>query len=509
MPATAKHVSGRCIKAASNLDRAKDWFDDCLRNHNHDRDEAATRPSRLIAIGTADGSESIKLVDGSNTDKTYLAVSYRWGAETLLTTTGTFELFHTSIPWNQLPRTFQDAINIARELGIVHVWIDSLCIIQDSLVDWETESARMADIYKGALLTIMAASAADSQEGFFRDRATTMGMVALPYADASGATELSVFVSKALPSFKSFMSSAALFRRGWVFQERLMSKRKLIFGKYETYWECDGIVQSESKIQSRDEFELWYLKENATFGVFSDPLHKTDGVHGRTSPAYLWQNVVEQYSRCALTYEADRLPALSGLARTFARRFGGSYAAGLWQNQMPYTLLWFNSSWNTKETYEGEYRAPSWSWASTTGEVVIRGCHRGKQELDVVNIDIKLAGGDPYGRVCPGSNVCVRGRLRSGTLVKIEGSKFEAWFDFEHGRLLDRIRLDRRDEDPFFEVVCLEVSSGCGERTRQAGCLLLRKTGEDKHFRRVGMTFLRRDEDCLFHGLQKEVITLV
>ncbi|CAN9384472.1 unnamed protein product [Alternaria alternata] len=136
------------IKAASNLDRAKEWLNSCLRNHDHGLDRAATRPSRLVAVGTADGSEPIKIVDGSVADEEYLAVSYRWGAETLLTTINTLERFYDSIPWNQLPQTFQDAISIARDLGIAYIWIDSLCIIQDNLADWETESAKMADIYK-------------------------------------------------------------------------------------------------------------------------------------------------------------------------------------------------------------------------------------------------------------------------------------------------------------------------------------------------------------------------
>jgi hypothetical protein len=426
VPAIAKHVAGRCIKAASNLDRAKDWLYDCLRNHHHDLDEAAIRPSRLLAIGNADGSESIKIVDGSGADKGYLAVSYRWGPETLLTATVTFELFHTSIPWKQLPRTFKDAINIARELGIDHVWIHSLCIIQDNLADWETESAKMADIYRGALLTIMAASTANSQQGFFQDRAITKEMVALPYADASGATELSVFVSKALPSFQNFVHTAALFRRGWIFQERLMSRRKLIFGKYETYWECGGIVQSESGIENRD---ISYLSQNAYFRLFSHPLPKMDGMLGPAVQTFLWKNVVQEYSLCVLTYGADRLPALSGLARTFAQQSGCSYAAGLWEDHMPQSLSWhILPHEGLKVTDKERYCAPSWSWASTMGKVYYDfDFTSGKHELDVVNINIKLAGQNPYGRVCPGSSMCVRGRLRSGTLVKSAEGASKVW----------------------------------------------------------------------------------
>jgi hypothetical protein len=71
-PAIAKHVSGRCIKPASNLDRAKDWLNDCIHNHNHNQVRTAICPSRLVAVGTADGAEPIKIVDDSGADKKYL-----------------------------------------------------------------------------------------------------------------------------------------------------------------------------------------------------------------------------------------------------------------------------------------------------------------------------------------------------------------------------------------------------------------------------------------------------
>ncbi|CAI9631242.1 unnamed protein product [Alternaria burnsii] len=505
-PAIAKHISGRCITPASNLERAKDWLNDCIRNHNHDQVRTATRPSRLVAVGTADGSASIKIVDGSDPDKGYLAVSYRWGGETLLTTSETFELFHISIPWKQLPQTFQDAIHIARGLGIRYMWIDSLCIIQDNLADWETESAKMADIYKGAFLTIMAASASDSQGGFFRDRATVKEIAALPYTNANGASEFSVFVHETLPSFHSSTFASRLFQRGWVFQERLMSKRKLIFGEDQKYWECNGIVQSESNIQSPND---WYLRLYANFRVFCDPLHKTDGIDGQVSPAILWRNVVGQFSACVLTYEADRLPALSGIARTFSQRFDSSYAAGLWQDQMPKGLEWCVHFQASKETHQGVYCAPSWSWASTIGAVTfVDGINF---ELEIISINIKLAGQDPYGRVCPGSSMCARGRLCSGTVVRGKPHDPAVCLETEHGRFRSSLFLDRDDQDLPLEVVCLEVSSGeLGKRN--AGCLLLCKTGEDKYFRRVGIAFLKhvpRDEDYLFHGIEKQVVILV
>jgi hypothetical protein len=72
-----------------------------------------------------------------------------------------------SIPIEKLTRTFTDAISITRELGIDYLWIDSLCIIQDSNHDWEAESALMSSVYSGSKINIAAAAARDGSDGCF------------------------------------------------------------------------------------------------------------------------------------------------------------------------------------------------------------------------------------------------------------------------------------------------------------------------------------------------------
>jgi hypothetical protein len=53
----------------------------------------------------------------------------------MVTTTTNLEERKHSIPFDSMPLTFKDAIQITRELGIDHLWIDSLCIPQDSPED--------------------------------------------------------------------------------------------------------------------------------------------------------------------------------------------------------------------------------------------------------------------------------------------------------------------------------------------------------------------------------------
>lgn len=39
----------------------------------------------------------------------------------------------TGISWEDLPPIFKDAVTVSQNLGIEMVWIDALCIVQDSV----------------------------------------------------------------------------------------------------------------------------------------------------------------------------------------------------------------------------------------------------------------------------------------------------------------------------------------------------------------------------------------
>ena len=63
----------------------------------------------------------------------YVALSYCWGGDQAVKTTkATLEKHKTGIPIYSLPATIRDAITVTRRVGIGFLWVDSLCIIQDS-----------------------------------------------------------------------------------------------------------------------------------------------------------------------------------------------------------------------------------------------------------------------------------------------------------------------------------------------------------------------------------------
>lgn len=82
-----------------------------------------------------------------------------------MTTTATLAAREHGIQLSSLPLTFQDAIKITRSLGLQYIWIDSLCILQDSKADWVEESAKMGTYYSSSWLTI--AAGVESCQGLF------------------------------------------------------------------------------------------------------------------------------------------------------------------------------------------------------------------------------------------------------------------------------------------------------------------------------------------------------
>jgi len=154
------------------------WIQSCNLNHPHCRiSNLPLLPTRVLDVGCSNSYDNIKLVLNQGQSAQYVALSYCWGGEEgmVRTTTSSITAWTQAIPWDRLPKTFQDAITITRELEIRYLWIDALCIVQDDIQDWETESANMANIYSNSYLTIAATAAPDSFTGLFLDRWTSAG----------------------------------------------------------------------------------------------------------------------------------------------------------------------------------------------------------------------------------------------------------------------------------------------------------------------------------------------
>ncbi|KAL9073787.1 MAG: hypothetical protein Q9157_004612 [Trypethelium eluteriae] len=371
----------------------ENWLHECIRTHEHCKSASSQYlPNRLLAINGA----SFQLVssDSIPSSERYITLSHHWGEvstaqDTILLQT-TYDHLRTDHAISSLPKTFRDAMAISSKLGIKYLWIDKLCIYQDSLEDWRREVGMMQDIYKNAFLNISALGARDEGEGCFFDRdprdiAPTI--VKLRQTSSSEPKDFRFALEKGWAWRLSF-DNEPIVRRGWVVQERLLSPRVLHFGRKQIFWECreknaceihpDTVycykdsnkdrVNTERRPETPRRPHLWkQLLDAPDRRVITDYTS-----NGEYEQLFLdWNAIIHTYAKCNLTIPSDKLVALSGLANDMKRTLSSlrpdhmhRYLAGLWEEKLVDQLVW-NVLGPAKRVKE--YRAPSWSWASVDG----------------------------------------------------------------------------------------------------------------------------------------------
>jgi hypothetical protein len=321
----------------------------------------------------------------------------------LTLTTKNIAALQREIALADLPATFQDAITFARYIGIDYLWIDSLCIIQDSNNDWQKESNFMESVYSNGFCNIAATGAADGSGGCFFDRSSEACRI--PTIDIHGHGNLSHLATGRLlkhserrvfinPSSYSChdqnlwvreITQPALYRRASVIQERFLAKRVLYFSPRQIFFEynqlqvceaCPGHMQS---IYFGDGIRETLA---AVKGQHSDPIR---------SALNALSALISNYFACALTYEKYWLIALAGSARYFQPFIGCRYLAGLWETEFFWQLLWENAANSTSST---TYQSPSWSWASRPGRVKIPSNDGlGEVVVNLLDIGVNTIGG--------------------------------------------------------------------------------------------------------------------
>jgi hypothetical protein len=151
------------------------WLKTCLREHHACGPDAESRvlPRRLVQIGPPGTSLDPRLVETDQLPLTtrYITLSHCWGTETFFCLKReNVNQLKEHIPFHQLSKVFQDAIVVLRRLGLLYIWIDSLCIVQDQLEDWRIESSKMGEVYRNSLCNIAATGFGDGGSGLFVER---------------------------------------------------------------------------------------------------------------------------------------------------------------------------------------------------------------------------------------------------------------------------------------------------------------------------------------------------
>ncbi|KAF2688451.1 HET-domain-containing protein [Lentithecium fluviatile CBS 122367] len=400
------------------LEKAMQWLRLCVSEHTTCGSEAPKPlPTRILDINAS----PIRLVLGAGRTKRYACLSHCWGEKPVLETTlESISKLQHSVPWDDLPATFKDAVTFARGLGLNYLWIDSLCIIQNDTSDpsdWPKESAQMASIYENAYVTIAAATSANSTVSCFEGKPPSVHNLYKPHKLQSiqklGAGSCSVSARWSFPHAVDGIERVffPLLSRAWVFQERILSPRVIYLGVYELQWECRwsnncecGAVSDNGAAGTNSRnLKATFAEGTGALNRKNMPLdsvkHKTDcgycrsgrshftrldaqaqrinrlytesyvvGSEGFVLPPYpehvAWRELLNRYTSLKLTYTNDIFPALSGLAHAWHNQHGSRYLAGLWERHFIHDLLWYKF---VPHHRPDDWRAPTWSWASLQG----------------------------------------------------------------------------------------------------------------------------------------------
>jgi len=364
------HGSQLALSTASDATflLAKYWVQKCLKHHKECcKAQLLTTqwPTRILEVGPKEG---IRLVVTSDLIQKpeYLTLSHCWGGASISKlVSGNISLFQENIQLDSLPKTFRDAILITRRLGYDYLWIDSLCIIQDSTEDWSRESSIMGMIYQRSVCTIAALAAQNSHQGCFTKRNPLYYRHCRVLGDSAKGVYVLGTTTPKMWVTGGYGSPCKLNQRGWVVQERLLSPRTLHFGPKSIGWECIECEATETEPDEEASLSMLAdsLRPKTTFAFLGQSISKNTPVNSGEFVAFrnAWWTIVSTYTGCDLTFGHDKLVAIAGIIRVIESRTGLTSIAGHWKEFLLQDMLW-KAVVSAKRAQD--YRAPSWSWAS-------------------------------------------------------------------------------------------------------------------------------------------------
>lgn len=318
----------------------------------------------------------------------YAALSYVWGGfETVklvernreeLSSRGRLNLAQAG-----LANTIRSAIEVTKELGFRYLWVDSLCIVQDSN-DKARQIDQMDRIYGNATVTIVVAHGANANagiEGVSRNSKRQNEQLA-----AEVKPQINVLIPLThTPQLHPWDT------RAWTLQEKLLSKRLLIFSGGYVYFHCRRGVAHED-MTAKDagsgppQIGWLSLPEDEVTSATSTISKSPDGSsHILRSPVFeQYCSLIQQYTHRQMSFSNDALNAIGGLMKILERsrqsnplsNSRGSTLYGLPEEFLDLAILWKPSEGenvrlrrrmlNNREhvSLDDKDQLPSWSWAA-------------------------------------------------------------------------------------------------------------------------------------------------
>lgn len=434
VPARPIHTN---VDTRAATDQIRTWLYDCTSHPNCSVPAQQSLPTRLLQV-----SPEPRLVTTAGQLGQYLALSYRWGPPNdtdYLLTTANIASRLKGMDIESMPRSIRDAVHVTRTAGHQYLWIDALCIMQDSSEDKANELILMDQIYGKALMTIVASCAVAVQDGFLAPRQDFRMVYRLPF----WCTEHdmgSIYVESSDQNHIQD-SDEPISKRAWALQEKILSPRLLVYATHTLQWRCRTIDRNLGDYIHNPVFHVTGLITPSSNVFSNDGADRTsqagpsftkepaDGclVDGNvvTSEIKNWTDIVTDYSSRECSDPDDKLTALAGIVAAFPRRPDSVYLAGFWSSFLVQQLLWWRASTHVN-TRPPSYRAPTWSWASIEGGVLFLlrkypSCNDEVYRCTVVDCRVTLRSAKlPYGEVTDG-------------YLKAKGVLFKGWLQRRRG----------------------------------------------------------------------------
>jgi hypothetical protein len=424
----------------SSFKLASFWLSHCIQGHSKCPKSHGFLPTRVIDVDAFDGNDDVRLVETAEltpTDKArpFVALSHCWGKDHfLITKLATLEDHKKNIPLDTLPPSFQDAVVVVRQMGFKYIWIDSLCIIQDSAEDWQKESRQMCNIYAQAIFTITSAHASGAYGGMFRHRD---GIRTMPFEielQLPSKPICILYVPTPQREVQWQLNDLPIYSRAWCFQEMVLSTRNLIFDPDGIRWECLTTAGAEGNLEANSirhsgniKLIQGSMKEPTSAVDFFDTLAAED----IPMQATIWQSIIKDYAARSLTKYTDKLIAFAGIAQEIEKHTDNKYLAGLWQRHLFMNLIWYVQTMAEPEAGihawfpdRGKlpYRkpdaiAPSWSWASVNLPVEYDTYVQQEQFCDILSAEVD---GPPH---VQSGKLAIRGDVRELYVLHPDNSR--------------------------------------------------------------------------------------
>ncbi|KAI1411556.1 HET-domain-containing protein [Hypoxylon sp. FL1857] len=445
-----------------SFDYLKTCLETCAETHGQCKQNPSSPPKRLLHIGVF-GDDSARLYETPDDfQEPYVALSYCWGKGNVLKTeSSNIQSLMRGFSLEELPAAVRDAAHVTQKLELKYLWVDALCIIQNSKSDWEEQSAKMCSIYEKAYLTIIASSSDAANVSFLNHCARPMTFqYRIP-----DKPDIILAARAECKNGHHFDSSAGIgnpvvpdptISRGWTLQESILPTRAISYSTDELQWHCRSIRSCECQSKANDEQVASILAGNSQLDILRQ-----------------WDKLVRVYTQRQLTYPEDKFPAISGISQLIHRRTGWQYLAGLWKDHLIYQLLWERHSFHplfedADTSMPSKYRAPSFSWASVECPIITFTTSLDAAEEDgilyedarLVDSEILLSGVDPFGRVEPGSSLTMEGRLMQD--VELRGPTEDRYATYD---VLIGGRELTFEADIQLEAFCFTDSNGVLQRS--------------------------------------------